>query len=157
MVSRGRLGREWPHAILNNRARQIDRVARQGGEGVQDALYMSEGACPADLAIRTPLGKWPLKYVNMLRVIWGYTHNSSSETTEMSPLACIGRRTFDDEGPRKLVIATLCKANLCFLPCTIIVAGDRRERSWATGTWQTYLIADDQPPCEIAAAVHGIS
>ena len=24
-------------------ARQIDRVARQGGEGVQDALYMSEG------------------------------------------------------------------------------------------------------------------
>jgi hypothetical protein len=44
VVSRGRLGREWPHAILSNRARQIDRVARQGGEGVQDALYMSKGA-----------------------------------------------------------------------------------------------------------------
>jgi hypothetical protein len=43
VVSRGRLGREWPHAILSNRTRQIDRVARQGGEGVQDALYMSEG------------------------------------------------------------------------------------------------------------------
>jgi hypothetical protein len=40
VVFRGRLGREWPHA---NRTRQIDRVARQGGEGVQDALYMSEG------------------------------------------------------------------------------------------------------------------
>ena len=80
VVSRGRLGWEWPHAILSNRARQIDRVALQGGEGVQDALYMSEGACPADLAIRTPIGKWPLKYVNMLRVIWGYTYNSSSST-----------------------------------------------------------------------------
>jgi hypothetical protein len=49
-------------------ARQIDRVVRQGGEGVQDALYMSEGACPADLAIPTPLGKWPHKYLSMLRV-----------------------------------------------------------------------------------------
>ena len=49
VVFRGRLGREWPHVILSNIARQIDRVA-QGGEGVQDALYMSEGACPADLA-----------------------------------------------------------------------------------------------------------
>ena len=89
VVSRGRLGREWPHAILSNRARQIDRVARQGGEGVQDALYicafqcppppdgwgalegtdMSEGACPADLAISTPLGKWLPKYVSMLRIV----------------------------------------------------------------------------------------
>ena len=34
VVSRGRLGREWPHVILSNMARQIDRVARQGGEGV---------------------------------------------------------------------------------------------------------------------------
>ena len=50
-------------------ARQIDRVARQGGEGVQDALYMSEGACPADLAIPTPLGKWLPKYVSMLRIV----------------------------------------------------------------------------------------
>jgi hypothetical protein len=32
--SSGRLGREWPHA------RQIDRVARQGGEGVQDAVHV---------------------------------------------------------------------------------------------------------------------
>ena len=69
VVSRGRLGREWPHAILSNRARQIDRVARQGGEGVQDALYMSEGACPADMANPTPLAKWPVQYVSMLRVI----------------------------------------------------------------------------------------
>jgi hypothetical protein len=69
VVSRGRLGREWPHAILSNRARQIDRVARQGGEGVQDALYMSEGACPADLAIPTPLDMWLLQYVSMLRIV----------------------------------------------------------------------------------------
>jgi hypothetical protein len=54
---------------------------------------------------------------------------------------------------RKLVIATLCKAVLDFLPCTIIVAGDRRERSWANCTWQTYLIADDRTPREIATAV----
>jgi hypothetical protein len=67
VVSRGRLGREWPHVILNNMARQIDRVARQGGEGVQDALYMSRAA--ADLAIPTPLAKWLPKYVSMLRVI----------------------------------------------------------------------------------------
>jgi hypothetical protein len=43
VASRGRLGRDWSHVILSNMARQIDRVARQGGEGVQDALYMSEG------------------------------------------------------------------------------------------------------------------
>ena len=54
---------------------------------------------------------------------------------------------------RKLAIATVCNAVLDFPPCTTIVAGDRRERSWANGTWQTYLIADDRPPCEIAAAV----
>ena len=49
-------------------ARQVDRVARQGGEGVQDALNMSEGACPADLTNPTPLAKWLFKYVSMLRV-----------------------------------------------------------------------------------------
>jgi hypothetical protein len=69
VASRGRLGRDWSQVILSNGPRQIDRVARQGGEGVQDALYMSEGACPADLAIPTPLGKWLLKYVSMLRMI----------------------------------------------------------------------------------------
>jgi hypothetical protein len=37
VVFRGRLGRDWPHVILSNMARQIDRVAPQGGEGVQDA------------------------------------------------------------------------------------------------------------------------
>jgi hypothetical protein len=60
VASRGRLGRDWSHVILSNMARQIDRVARQGGEGVQERVYISEGACPADLAIPTPLAKWLL-------------------------------------------------------------------------------------------------
>jgi hypothetical protein len=102
VVSRGRLGREWPHAILSNMARQIDRVTRQGGEGVQDALYMSEGACPADLPNPTPLAKWLLKYVSMLRIheaiLTTIIFNSvdphaphigqqTAETTQLSPLA----------------------------------------------------------------------
>jgi hypothetical protein len=69
VVSRGRLGPEWPHVILSNMTRQIERVARQGGEGVQERVYISEGACPADLAIPTPLGRWLPKYVSMLRMI----------------------------------------------------------------------------------------
>jgi hypothetical protein len=68
VVSRGRLGREWPHVIPSNMARQIDRVARQGGEGARRAVR-PRAACPADLAIPTPLGKWLPKYVSMLRVI----------------------------------------------------------------------------------------
>jgi hypothetical protein len=67
VVSRGRLGREWPHVILSNGPRQINRAARQGGE-VQDALY-PRAACPADLAIPTPLGKWLPKYVSILLMI----------------------------------------------------------------------------------------
>jgi hypothetical protein len=47
----------------------------------------------------------------------------------------------------------MCKAILGFLPCTIIVAGDRREPSWTNGAWQIYLIADARPQCEVAAAV----
>ena len=33
----------WPRDVYIGRAGQIDRVARQGGDGVQDALYKSEG------------------------------------------------------------------------------------------------------------------
>jgi hypothetical protein len=36
-----------------------------------------------------------------------------------------------------------------------MVADDRREQSRTSGTWQTYLIADDQPPCEIAVRWYG--
>ena len=71
-------------------------------------------------------------------------------------LESAGERPITTE-QRKLVIATLCKAIVGFLPCTIIVADDRRERSWANGTWQTFLVSDNQPPCEIAVRWYGPS
>jgi hypothetical protein len=150
--------------------RQIDRVARQSGEGVQDACCT-----------------WPRVHVPQTWQILHHLPSSPSNTSvcfcemrlysqfivfaSVDPSARTSRWSADcrDNTDVALGLSRPANARLRWTTdarhCGIRKAaldlstlydnsGRRSEGTvLANGTWQIYLIADDRTPCEIAAAV----